>query len=233
MNGSMIGFVAAALLFVIVALLMSKVKLEFSFRMKNLSECTLNIHVKAVYGLIRIKRCLDIKELISQQVNDDETPRTIHKWQEKLKDAPTSSVIKEMKHPVLEAIKKLDILCFIWRSCAGLGDAALTGRLAGAAWSIKGVIEAWLKRYVPMKKDPEITFFPLFNSIGFESELSCMLSIRTGKAILTMFRLYKNWKKLNNRRIENNGTSNQGFNDDSDGEFERNDRREYNRWRSG
>src|SRR5690606_24682297 len=159
------------------------------------------------YGLVRIKRCLDIKELISHQINDDKAPETINKWQEKL-EGTTNSVIKEMKNPLLEAAKKLDILCFIWRSGAGLGDAAIAGRLAGAAWSIKGVFEAWLKQYIPMKKNPEITFVPFFNAMGFKSELSCMVSIRTGKAILTIFGLYRNWKKLKNRRIENNGTSN-------------------------
>lgn len=234
MTGSMITLVAAFLfLLIFAATLLSKIKLKLSFRMKNFSECKLYIHIKAVYGLIRIKRCMDIKELLIHEMNDDEALEAIHKWQEKLDDTTTSSIIKDMKNPVLEAVKKLDILYFTWRSGAGLGDAAVTGRLAGGVWAIKGVMEAWLKRYVPMKKEPEIIFNPFFNSRGFESELFCMVSIRSGKAIRTIIGLYKNWKMLNNRRIGNNGTSNQGFNDDSDGELEGNDRRKYDRWRSG
>ncbi|RWR07752.1 DUF2953 domain-containing protein [Siminovitchia fortis] len=225
---------SAILILIMAAVFISRIKVKVFFRMQNLSECTLAIHLSAAYGLVRIKRSLDIKKQIDNLVNDEEkSAEAVDKWQRKLEGKTNEDLIKHLKDPILEALKKWTIHYFIWRTGAGTGDAAVTGRLAGAAWSVKGVIEACLKRYIPMKKTPELSFSPFFQAVGFESQLSCMVSIRTGKAILTILGLYKKWKKLNNRRIENNGTSNQGFNDDSDGKFERNDRREYDRWRSG
>lgn len=234
MDWNIIIFVLATFLLAIAAILISKIILKFSFRMKNLSECTLDIHLVTAYGLIRIKRTLDIKDKLHNLMNDEgKSQETVGKWQKKLEDTTNDMMLKDLKAPMLEALKNLTIHCFVWRSGAGVGEAAATGRLAGAVWSIKGIFEAWLKRYVPMKKAPELSFVPFFQAVGFDTEISCMVSIRTGKAILTLLRFIKKWKKLNNRRTENNGTSNQGVNDDSDGKFERNDRCEYDRWRSG
>lgn len=227
-------FSSTVFILLIVVMLVSRIKVNISFKMKNLSECTLVIYLSAAYGLVRIKRSLDIKELMNNLVNDEEkSADTVNKWQRKLGNKTNDDVIKNLKDPILEALKNWTIHHFIWKTGAGTGDAASTGRLAGAVWSIKGIIEAWLKRYIRMEKSPELSFLPFFQAVGFESQFFCMVSMRTGKAILTTLGLYKKWKRLNNRRIEINGTSNQGFNDDSDGKFERNDRREYDRWRSG
>ncbi|MBD8005227.1 DUF2953 domain-containing protein [Bacillus sp. Sa1BUA2] len=226
-------FILTLILFIAV-ILISRIKVNISFKVKNLSECMLDIYISFAYGLVRIKKSLDIKELMNNLFNDEEkSTDAMNKWKWELENKASDDVIKKLKAPILEALKKVVIHHFIWKTGAGIGDAASTGKLAGAIWSIKGIIEAWLKRYIQMEQAPELSFLPFFQTVGFESQISCMVSMRTGNAILTTLGLYKKWKRLNNRRVEINGTSNQGVNDDSDGKFERNDRREYDRWRSG
>lgn len=234
MDGYIFISIGVVTLSIIVTLLFSKITLYFILRIDHLNKFKLTIQIKLVYGAIRINKSLDLKERLAQFFRDEhKSVEAINKWHKKFEDTANDIKIKDLKKPVFESLKKMDIHCLIWHSGAGTGDASVTGRLAGVAWSIKGVIEAWLKQNIRMKKDPEISFTPFFQSAGFESDLSCMVSIRIGKAILTILGLYNTWKKLKNRRIESDGTSNQRVNDDSDGKLKRNDRCKYDRRRSG
>ncbi|MFD1708486.1 DUF2953 domain-containing protein [Siminovitchia sediminis] len=213
-------------------LLLSRVSLTVQMRIQNLSYWKVDIQVKAFGGLIRIKRSWDIKEYLSHVFDDEEESGSwIHKWIHKRDDLQEDRMFSYLKGPVLNSAKELTIHFLNWHSGAGTGDAAVTGRLAGIVWAVKGAMEAWLKQHISMRKTPDLKFVPSFQARQFTSELSCMVSIRTGKAIVVIHDLYKQWKTF--RRRDDSGTSNQRVNDNSDGKFEGNDRREYDRWRSG
>lgn len=212
----------------VLAILLSNVKIFIQLK-ANLSACILAIHIRFLYGLIRVKKQVDVRQLVGKRTaNGEETAERIFRLQEQ----SGFEQIKDMRPFLLTQLKKFRIHRFDWHSSIGLDDAAAAGTLCGAVWSFKGIALAWLKHLSCMKCEPKISLDPSFQSNCAETNLSCMVSIRTGKAIWTMLQIYIQWKKLNDGRTDD-GTSNKRLNDNSDGEFKGNDRCEHDCRRSG
>lgn len=210
------------------AVLLSDIKMFIRLK-ANVSECILSIHIRFLYGLIRIKKQVDVKQLLRKRMEkEEETTEGFFR----LPQQSGFEKMKEMRPFLLRQLNKFRIRRFVWHSCIGLGDAAAAGTLCGAVWSLKGMASAWLKQISCMKCEPKISLAPCFQSNCAETSLSCMVSIRTGKAIWTMLQIYLQRKHLQVGRTED-GTSNQRVNDNGHGEFKGNDRCEHDRRRSG
>ncbi|MFS0645552.1 DUF2953 domain-containing protein [Siminovitchia sp. 179-K 8D1 HS] len=216
-----------AVIFVPVILL-SNVKTAIQLK-ANLSECILAIHIRFLYGLIRVKKQVDIKELLIKRTENEEAAAEVFF---RLPEQSGFERMKEMRPFLLKQLNKFSIRRFVWYSRVGLDDAASAGTLCGIVWILKGVAAAWLKNLSCMKCEPQMTLDPCFQSNCAETNLSCMVSIRTGKAIWTMLQIYVQRKKLKDGRTDD-GTSNQRFNDNGHGEFKRNDRCKHDHRRSG
>ncbi|MBM7660533.1 hypothetical protein JOC85_001305 [Bacillus mesophilus] len=127
--------------------------------------------------------------------------------QEKPKDVTSNELVNGFKnikeiiehvvglHKIVRAfLKKVTVHKLEWHSNLGLGDAALTGMLVGAGWTIKGSIIGVLSQYMILKTSPTVTITPFFQQTFSHTKLSCMLSFRIGNAILAGLRIVKYWK---------------------------------------
>ncbi|MYL44779.1 DUF2953 domain-containing protein [Virgibacillus halodenitrificans] len=96
------------------------------------------------------------------------------------------------------SIKKLK-----WKTAGGMGEACVTGTVTGLVWSLKGIILGQLVEKSNMRCEPSIYVEPYFQQTFFQTELTCMISFRIGKAIHVFFkglRLISQDKNKNNYR---------------------------------
>ncbi|MED1203190.1 DUF2953 domain-containing protein [Heyndrickxia acidicola] len=91
-------------------------------------------------------------------------------------------------------LKTIRIKKFEWHTLVGLGDAASTGVLTGAVWTMKGGILAFLSHYMKMKAKPNCSVVPSFQIPVSQTFLTCIFKIRIGNAILTGFKVLKYWR---------------------------------------
>lgn len=222
------AMIVAGVLVIFILLSNIKVSLQFS---ADVSECILSIQIRFLYGLIRINRNVDLKKL-AEKLKENKMAEEVFRLREKIKEEANAEKMKGIKLFLWKQLPKIQIHRFVWRSSVGLNDAAATGVLSGAVWTLKGTASAWLKSLSCMKCAPEISLDPCFQSYSAKTNLSCMVSIRTGKAIWTILQLYLQRKKLQNGRTDD-GTSNQRCNDNGHGESKGNDRCEHDHRRSG
>ncbi|MFD1739330.1 DUF2953 domain-containing protein [Bacillus salitolerans] len=102
--------------------------------------------------------------------------------------------VVEFHSIVKKFLNKITIQKLEWHSNIGAGDAALTGTLVGAGWSIKGCIIGILSQYMKLKAVPNITITPFFQQMFSHTKLTCIFSFRIGNAILAGLRVVKFWK---------------------------------------
>ncbi|MFC0270303.1 DUF2953 domain-containing protein [Metabacillus herbersteinensis] len=95
---------------------------------------------------------------------------------------------------VSKFLKKISISRFEWHSQIGIGDAAYTGMLIGAAWSIKGGVTALFSSYMKLKSNPILTITPEFNRMCSRTKLQCIFHFRIGNAMVAGLRFVKYWK---------------------------------------
>nr|WP_246188287.1 DUF2953 domain-containing protein [Metabacillus lacus] len=90
--------------------------------------------------------------------------------------------------------RKVTVTKFEWHSQFGIGDAAATGVLTGAAWSIKGALIGILSSYTRLSVLPALSITPVFVHKDSKTVLHCMIHFRIGNAILAGLRVLKHWK---------------------------------------
>jgi hypothetical protein len=91
-------------------------------------------------------------------------------------------------------LRKIKIKKLEWHSQLGIGDAALTGMLTGAAWAIKGGLIGLISQYMKLKTTPVVTITPEFNMFCSRTKLQCIFQFRIGQAMLAGIRFIKYWK---------------------------------------
>ncbi|MFD2046337.1 DUF2953 domain-containing protein [Ornithinibacillus salinisoli] len=75
-----------------------------------------------------------------------------------------------------------------WQTVIGTGNASTTGIITGGIWTIKGSIIALLKELGNVSENPTIIINPNFQMKQLESKIDCIVSIRIGQAIYTVFK---------------------------------------------
>lgn len=91
-------------------------------------------------------------------------------------------------------LRKIRIKKLEWHSQFGIGDAAHTGLLTGAAWTIKGGVIGLLSQYMKLQTTPVVTITPEFNQFCSRTKLQCIFQFRIGQAILAGIQFIKYWK---------------------------------------
>lgn len=179
---------------IVIYLLSMKIKVNISIRL-SFSENKMLIQGKTFFGLLRMKREFSLKDVQSSLDNEmqSEIP---HNWTE-FKDI--FSETKPFREPILAFLFKMKIRKLEWKTEIGLGDAAASSIAAGVVWSIKGALLAIVRSNVAFKS-PTIVVTPNFQQFAAETSLKCMVLFRAGNAILTGYRLYKQWKKQSAQR---------------------------------
>ena len=103
-------------------------------------------------------------------------------------------LLNDSKHTLRKFLKKTVVHEFSWVSTIGAGDAALTGKLFGAAWSIKGIVQMLVYRFLTVRCRPCYDVTALYYNRAISTEFICIFSFRVGDAILTAIQLLRYWK---------------------------------------
>ncbi|MBS4195007.1 DUF2953 domain-containing protein [Lederbergia citri] len=183
------GLLLLLLLLTLVIIFM-KIKIEL-FILFSKSERYTTITITTFFGLVRIKKKFSMDELWSkeakEEINDHIDDLTSMKSM--LKDA------KPFLHILYSFLQKMRIRKFEWHTKIGTGDAAFSGTVAGAIWGIKGAILSLIRSVFLFKTRPIISVVPEFQGFAAETNMRCMVDIKTGKAMVAGYKLYKEWKK--------------------------------------
>lgn len=193
----------------IIGLLISKVKVTVHYSHSGNND-RLIILMKAAYGLYKkkidipvIKMGEDSAEIVMKEQMESKsrtegkgTKRiTIESLLNSFQD--TKAIVKHVidAYPIMRHfLKRVRILEFTWHSNIGTGDAALTGKITGAAWGAKGLAQAVMDRYTSVDCVPSIHVTPHFNSKLSMTDLHCILTVRIGHAMVTAIKLIRHWK---------------------------------------
>lgn len=92
-------------------------------------------------------------------------------------------------------LSKVRITSLSWESKIGAGDAAKTGQLSGAVWSLKGAFLGILSTKVIITRRPNLQVEPIFQEFMFETSFQCMLSFRIGYAIHAAIKVWRHRKR--------------------------------------
>ncbi|AIF45370.1 DUF2953 domain-containing protein [Virgibacillus sp. SK37] len=128
----------------------------------------------------------------NKSIELDNYPVTLNEWKQLLQSS--SKLLTFLLSNI--QFKKLT-----WRTAGGAGDACITGTVTGLIWSLKGIIIGQLVEKSNLKCEPFINVEPHFQQTFFQTELTCMVSIRIGKAIHVFF---KGLRLISKEKSENN-----------------------------
>jgi hypothetical protein len=99
-----------------------------------------------------------------------------------------------MHEIVRRFLARIEVKEMEWHSNIGLGDAAHTGVITGAAWSLKGGIIGFMGSYTKFNTHPVVSITPFFQQAVSQTVIKCMIRFRIGYAILAGIRTVKYWK---------------------------------------
>ncbi len=98
-----------------------------------------------------------------------------------------------MHEIVRRMLARVEVKQLEWHSNIGLGDAAHTGMIVGAGWSVKGGIVGFLSNYTDFQTHPVLSITPFFQQAVSQTLIKCMFRFRIGHAMLAGIRIVKYW----------------------------------------
>jgi hypothetical protein len=122
------------------------------------------------------------------QIGKDDLMKTLKNTKEFIQRVFQLNII------VRKFFEKVSVKQFEWHTMIGVGDAAQTGIIAGAIWTLKGSIVGLLSHYLKLKQMPNLSVTPQFQLALIQTRLSCIFQFRIGHAILAGLKLIKFWK---------------------------------------
>ncbi|MFP7299495.1 DUF2953 domain-containing protein [Neobacillus niacini] len=123
-----------------------------------------------------------------QQIEKDDVMTKLANAKEIIQQVVNMQVI------VSKFLKKITIKQFEWHSLVGVGDAAHTGIITGALWTLKGSVVGMLSNFLRLKEMPVLSVTPHFQLAIIQTRITCIFQFRIGYAILAGLKLIKFWK---------------------------------------
>ncbi|WHX99615.1 DUF2953 domain-containing protein [Neobacillus sp. DY30] len=200
------------ILLFIILIIFSKLTIRLNYFHHNDND-ELKIQFRIWFGLIRYTMNVPLIKI------DDNSPSIVMKENTQMgdsseKQSPTkeeqitkdgfmsnlSNAKEIMQHVVnmnviiSKFIKRIVIKHFEWHSLVGVGDAAHTGIITGALWTLKGSIIGMLSHFLRLKEMPVLSITPHFQLAIIQTHVTCIFQFRIGYAILAGLKLIKFWK---------------------------------------
>ncbi|MCY8533370.1 DUF2953 domain-containing protein [Bacillus vallismortis] len=171
----------------------------------------LTLKITALFGLIRIKKSIpaikvnkadgsvDIKQKTKSKVKKsssekkitfDDVQQSIHKIEMILQQ------VKNLRKISASFLAHLHITKLEWITIVGIQDAAVTGVLTGAVWSVKGGIAAMLYDHLSFVNKPVYEVIPSFQVPVSRTHFQCIFFFRFGHAMLAAFKFVKYGREL-------------------------------------
>ncbi|MDQ0231047.1 DUF2953 domain-containing protein [Metabacillus malikii] len=206
-------YIILALILLLIILLFTKVTITIQLRHVG-DDDRFKIKARAWFGILRYTIDIPFVKV------DENGPNLIIKQKQKVGKEKKNHKVKESKEKVtpeesfhffhdVKAImehivgihkiirrflKKVKVKKLEWHSQIGIGDAAHTGVLTGAVWSIKGGVIALIRQYMKVTITPVVSITPEFNQICSRTKLECMIQFRIGQAMLAGIQFIKYWR---------------------------------------
>lgn len=206
-------FLMALLVIVLLLIFIMFLKLKVIIRYYHGNDNDhLKITFKALFGLIKYKinipvikvaedaPAIVVKEEIEtgpqEKVKQKDTKKfTAHELLQSFQD------MKQLLEHVVgfykiirSFLRKVTMSELEWFTVVGVGDAAATGMISGAFWTVKGSLLGIISSFVKMRTMPKIMITPSFNRAVSETSFQCMIHFRIGHAIFAGIKLLKHWK---------------------------------------
>lgn len=193
----------------IIVLILSRLKITVQYVHENKKDY-LTVRIVALFGLV------SKTFVLPETFVDKEAEDTLKEERQEVEQKEKSSFLKklkadaqvmedwmrfflESKHVLRGFLKKMIVHELFWNSTIGAGDAAMTGKLTGAAWSLKGIVPMLAYQFLTVRCQPLIHLESVFNRRIVQTEFRCIFSFRVGDAILTAIQLLRYWKRVNRR----------------------------------
>lgn len=202
--------VCVLLIVLLIILFITKVKVNIDYSHYH-DDDSLKIEFRVLFGLIKYRMNVPLIKV------DDDSPALVvennvetgkgEKKNEETMKITEDDMLKRyhdflalLEHVVSfhriirKFLKKVKITEFVWSTNIGTGDAALTGMLSGAVWTVKGSIIGLISHYFNLKNTPQISVYPHFQMKTAQTVIKCMLQFRIGHAMLAGIKIVKFWK---------------------------------------
>lgn len=204
-------FIFAVLLILFILILISSIGIIIDYNRKD-GKDNLQVIIKGVWGLFRYKWTVPMIKAggktpgikVKKKVEKGAQKKDTSVGQEILTPEDMIRSIEDIRtlidhisgfYKVIRLfLRKVFIEYLEWHSKIGAGDAANTGMAAGALWAAKGNLIGLLGALMKMKRKPDITITPDFQSTIAETSIKCMFRFRLGNAIFAGLKLVKLWK---------------------------------------
>ncbi|WP_042345343.1 DUF2953 domain-containing protein [Bacillus massiliigorillae] len=201
-------FIILILIVLLICILLSKITIRVHYYHGNDND-QLKVIIKALFGIVSkkidvpvIKVQKDSTSVVIKERTESNTNKEKEKKRINIEDImnsfhDTREMIQHVKdaYPILKKFfKKVGVHQFQWQSAIGTKDAALTAKITGVIWGIKGIVQACVYKYLSVQCQPSYQVTPYFNRGLSATEFRCILSVRIGYAILTAFKLIRHWR---------------------------------------
>ncbi|CAG9623346.1 DUF2953 domain-containing protein [Sutcliffiella rhizosphaerae] len=207
-----VGVIVVLLFVIMIILTLTRITIDLYYHHAEDND-QMTVKIKAWYGLLRYT--IDVP-----LISIDKDTASIHveektkvgsgdssNGSEKVKDFSPKDIFQSFQdtynlvkhvvgmHEIVQRfLSKVEVKHLEWHTNIGVGDAAYTGVLVGAGWSIKGGIVGLISNYTKFQANPEISITPYFQQIVSQTLFKCMIRIRIGHAMLAGIRTVKYWK---------------------------------------
>ena len=222
---------------VVIALLISPIRIWVDYRHRGKTEDTLLVKVGLLWGLSSfsvqvpvISTSIKGVEVQAEAGKDRRMGLSLSSLGEIFGKLRTLNIIKGPGRMLLKFFRRsITVQHFVWHTEIGIWDCAHLAQLCGALWAAKGMACAWLHTLFALSRPPVLRVYPKFNRSYFRTALSCILEFPLGYAIIVAFcALYLALKlKLIKRGGENVRTSNSRADENSHGEYQGDGGRQY------
>lgn len=204
--------IALIIILLILLIIFSKLTIHLHYFHHNDND-ELKIEFRIWFGLIKYKMnvplikiddnspSIVVKENTHMGNSSENNPQTkvekITKEDIKTNWINTKEIIQHvfgMHVIVRKFLKRVVIKHFEWHSLIGVGDAAHTGMITGALWTVKGSVVGMLSNFLRLKEMPVLSVTPHFQMAIIQTRITCIFQFRIGNAILAGLKLIKFWK---------------------------------------
>ncbi|WP_019242914.1 MULTISPECIES: DUF2953 domain-containing protein [Bacillus] len=201
----------AFLLICVGAIVLSNIKIYIHYYHGNDND-QLSIKIRGIFGLFRKNIKIPVIKINPSSGSVDFREKSqsggIHTQEEKKKTITLEKVMDSIesykdflgkiynaKHIINHFFKKIRVRKFTWESTIGTKDAALTAKLSGVIWGVKGLLQNVLYHFFSVNCIPYYNVTPNFNQKLSITDFHCILTVRIGYAILTAIKLFRHIKR--------------------------------------
>ncbi|GGG57288.1 DUF2953 domain-containing protein [Paenibacillus radicis (ex Gao et al. 2016)] len=214
MYGSLYGWIAAAVLFLLLLMTIvyvSPIVIHGHIR-KTGSNDDIELDVKGLFGLVSYQMHIPTVEfygrvfklhqemtgsgagMTSKQEQDNEVG-----FERVMKVIDTFKQIIQLTNHlpswVKQTLSKVQLKQWNWSTEVGVGDAMWTAMATGGIWSFKTTMIGVMSQLIRLTAEPQLQVQPNYSKASFSTEWSCMAQIRFGHAIVAGMHLFRNAKK--------------------------------------